>query len=93
MSWNNNELLFEVLSWKPYSTNTFSGKGKSMITAVPVHHVQPHYVQGHFREGKYISSYWRDGDGNTRVNTYQGYYAKNPNAEPVNIIVRGSGKQ
>lgn len=88
----NEDTLFKVVNWAPYSTNTFSGKGKSMITAVPVHHVRAHHVQGHFRNGKYISGFWRDGDGNTKVNTYRGYYAKNPNADPINVLVRRSEK-
>lgn len=87
------ELLLQVVNWTPYSTNTFSGKGRSMVTAVPVHHVRPHHVQGHFRDGKFVSGFWRDGDGNTKVNTYRGYYAKNPNAAPVNVLLKKSGKQ
>lgn len=85
------ELIYQVENWKPYSNSTFSGKGKVMATLVPVHHVNPHYVQSHFREGKYISGYWRDGDGNTKVNTYRGYYAKNPGAKPVSVILNKKG--
>ena len=88
----NKAALFEVHNWKPYSINTFSEKGKSMITTVPIHPVNAHHVQGHFRNGKYISGFWRDGDGNTKVNTYRGYFAKNPNAAPVNILAKRSEK-
>lgn len=87
----NEELLLQVLNWSPYAANTFSGKGKSMVEAVPVHHVRPHHVQGHFKDGKYISGYWRDGDGNTKVNTYQGYYARNPNAAPFHLALKKAG--
>lgn len=87
----NEELLLKVTNWTPYSANTFSGKGKSIVTAVPVHHVSPHHVQGHFRDGKYISPYWRDGDGTTEINSYRGYYAKNPNALPLQLIFNESG--
>lgn len=65
-------------SFKPYAINTFSHRGRQFSTITPVHHVKAHYVQPHFRQGKYISGYWRDGDGNTKVNTYHGYYARNP---------------
>ena len=76
-------------SFQPYAINTFSHKGKSMDVTYPMHHVSPHYVQSHFRDGKYISAYWRDGDGNTNINTYRGYYAKNPNAIPsITLISR-----
>lgn len=87
------DLLLQAAGWQPYSLNTFSGSGKSFQTAYPVHHVRPHYVQAHFRDGKYISEYWRDGDGNTSVNTYRGYYAKNPNAAPVKVLLGKSGKK
>jgi hypothetical protein len=76
-------------SFQPYSINTFSQKGKSFAVTYPIHHVSPHYVQSHFREGKFISSYWRDGDGNTNRDTYHGYYAKNPNAVPrISMITK-----
>lgn len=79
--------MLQVAGWQPYSVNTFTGKGKPMAVAFPVHHVRPHYVQAHFRDGKYISGYWRDGDGNTKVDTYRGYYAKNPNAASIKITL------
>ncbi len=87
------ELLTQVVGWQPYSINTFSGKGRKLGIAYPIHHVKPHHVQGHFRDGKYISGYWRDGDGNTKVNTYRGYYAKNPNAAPIAVSLRKSGNR
>lgn len=87
-----NDLVQLSKSWSPFSVNTFSGKGRSLAAITPVHHVAPHYVQGHFRDGKYISGYWRDGDGNTKVNTYRGYYAKNLGAVPT-IISIGDGNK
>ena len=68
--------------FQPFAINTFSGKGKKLLTLTPVHHVNPHHVQSHFRDGKFISGYWRDGDGNTAINRDTGYFARNPNAIP-----------
>ena len=79
-------------AFKPFAINTFSKKGKRFITIIPAHHVKPHYVQSHFREGKYVSGYWRDGDGNTNINTYQGYYARNPRAVPIKVALGKSEK-
>lgn len=64
-------------SFHPYSINTFSKKGRD-ISKMPVHYVNPHWVQSHLREGKFISGYWRDGDGNTAINRSTGYFARNP---------------
>ena len=86
------DLILQVAGWQPYSSNTFSRRGKSLGIAYAVHHVNPHHVQGHFRDGKYISGYWRDGDGNTKVNTYRGYYANNPYAAPVKLSLEKGGK-
>lgn len=81
--------MMEETIFQPFAINTFSGKGKKLLTLTPAHHVSPHHVQSHFRDGKFISGYWRDGDGNTRVNTYRGYYAKNPGAVPISFLVGG----
>ena len=83
------DAIKEAASYEPLAINTFSGKGKKLVTGIPVHHVRPHYVQSHFRDGKFISGYWRDGDGNTNVDTYRGYYAKNPGTLPINVQVKG----
>lgn len=79
------DLIQLANSWKPFSINTFSKNGRSLVSITPIHHVSPHYVQGHFRSGKYISGYWRDGDGNTKINTYRGYYARNPGASSITM--------
>ena len=42
------------------------------------HHVDAHYVEGHMRNGSWIEGYWRDGDGDTNVDTNDGYEASNP---------------
>ncbi|WP_028243227.1 hypothetical protein [Pseudobutyrivibrio ruminis] len=75
---NIQDAINDAVGYKPLAINTFNGKVKSVFEGLPVHHVSPHYVQSHFRKGKYISGYWRDGDGDTRVDTFMGYYARNP---------------
>jgi hypothetical protein len=61
-----------------FGINTFSGNGRNLNTLTPMHYVSPHYVRTHIQEGKVISAYWRDGDGNTLINRSFGYYASNP---------------
>jgi hypothetical protein len=44
-----------------------------------MHHVQAHWVNGYDRaDGTHVDGYWRDGDGNTSVNTNQGWTQHNP---------------
>jgi hypothetical protein len=86
------DVVNTAVSYKPLAIDTFNGQGIKTYTGIPVHHVSPHYVSEHFRQGKYISGYWRDGDGNIKVNTYQGYYARNPGATPVSIALGGRKK-
>jgi len=61
-----------------FGRNTFSGKGSNFSTLTPMHYVTPHYVRTHIQDGKVISAYWRDGDGNTSINRSFGYTASNP---------------
>ncbi|WP_167511298.1 hypothetical protein [Pseudobutyrivibrio xylanivorans] len=75
---NIEDVINSASSYQQLAINTFGGKEKNTFYNLPIHHVNPHYVRPHFRQGKYISGYWRDGDGNTSINTYNGYYARNP---------------
>jgi hypothetical protein len=44
------------------------------------HHVDPHWVDGYYRaDGTYVEEYWRDGDGDTSINTEVGWVQSNPN--------------
>jgi len=75
-------------SYQPYAINTFSGKGRLLLT--PIHYVHPHSVSSYVkRDGTVVSGYWRDGDGDTSRNRATGYYARNPNA--VSMIVKKVG--
>lgn len=67
-------------SFHPYASNTFSHKGRSFNSITPMHYVKPHYVRSYRRkDGTFVSGYWRDGDGNTKINRSTGYFARNPN--------------
>ena len=61
--------------------------GSADATATPsnvdvdgeTHHVNAHYVESHVRaDGTQVEGYWRDGDGDTSVNTDEGYMRTNP---------------
>lgn len=59
--------------------NTFSNKG-SQFKSSDEHHVRSHAVRSYVKkDGTFVSGFWRDGDGNTSINTFGGYFAKNPN--------------
>lgn len=71
-------------SFKPYAINTFSHRGKQFATLTPAHYVRPHSVRGYTRkDGTSVAGFWRDGDGNTDVNSGVGYFSRNPNAGAV----------
>ena len=75
-------------TFQPYAINTFSGKGRKFTTLTPAHYVSPHAVSSYVKkDGTLVRGYWRDGDGDTDVNRYTGYYARNPNAIPR--IIKG----
>lgn len=66
-------------TFQPYAINTFSGRGKQFTTLTPVHYVRPHSVSSYVRkDGTVVSGYWRDGDGNTHIDRFIGYWAHNP---------------
>lgn len=50
----------------------------TMIENPNSHFVDAHYVEGHFRGDTWIDGYWRDGDGDTSVDTSGGYVSSNP---------------
>lgn len=77
-------------AFQPYKVNTFSGNGREFTTITPAHYVHPHRVSSYTRkDGTFVSGYWRDGDGNTKVNRATGYWAKNPGAVPQVIKKKG----
>ena len=77
-------------AFQPYAVNTFSGRGKKFTTVTPVHYVRPHWVSSYTRkDGTFVSGYWRDGDGNTKINRQTGYFAKNPGAVPEIVKKKG----
>lgn len=58
--------------------NNFSNKN-SQFKSSNYHHVNSHSVSSYIkRDGTFVRGYWRDGDGNTKINTFSGYYSKNP---------------
>lgn len=58
--------------------NDFSGKKKASFSS-DYHHVSPHYVKAYMKkDGTFVSSSWRDGDGNSKINSFGGYFAANP---------------
>lgn len=77
-------------TYQPYKINTFSRNGKEFTAVTPAHYVHPHNVSSYTRrDGTFVSGYWRDGDGNTKVNRNTGYWAKNPDAVPQIIKKKG----
>ena len=77
-------------TFQPYAINTFSGRGKQFTTLTPAHYVHPHHVSAYTRsDGTSVAGYWRDGDGNTKVNRATGYFARNPGAVPQIIKKKG----
>jgi len=55
------------------------------------HFVNPHYVNGYFRsDGTYVEGYFRDGDGNSVIDTPAemggGYIRSNPDGNPFNNL-------
>ncbi|ERI91589.1 hypothetical protein HMPREF1982_03098 [Clostridiales bacterium oral taxon 876 str. F0540] len=43
------------------------------------HHVKSHYVRSYIkRDGTFVKASWRDGDGDSSINTFSGYWARNP---------------
>jgi len=55
------------------------------------HFVNPHYVNGYFRsDGTYVEGYFRDGDGNSAIDTPAemggGYIRSNPDGNPFNNL-------
>ena len=76
-------------TFQPYAINTFSKRGKSFTTLTPAHYVHPYNVSSYRRsDGTFVKGYYRDGDGNTKVDRKFGYFAKNPNAIPFIIKKR-----
>jgi len=70
-------------TFRPYAINTFSGIGPRMLQP-QIHYVHPHAVSSYRRkDGTFVKGYWRDGDGNTKINRATGYFARNPNALPL----------
>lgn len=60
-----------------YGINTFSKRGPSLNATF--HYVHPHMVSSYRRkDGTLVKGFWRDGDGNTKVNRAFGYFAANP---------------
>lgn len=45
-----------------------------------LHHVDAHWVEGHYRGDTWVEGYWRDGDGDTGINTSGGYWRGTPKA-------------
>ena len=71
-------------SFQPYAINTFSHRGKQFATLTPAHYVRPHKVRSYTRkDGTNVKGFWRDGDGNTEINSGVGYFSRNPNAGAV----------
>lgn len=69
------KLMLGEESFKPYAINTFSHRGKQFATLSPAHYVRPHKVKGYTRkDGTSVAGFWRDGDGNTDVNSGVGYF-------------------
>ncbi len=71
-----------------FSVNTFSKLGKSMNINNHIHYVHPHSVKAHYRGGQFIQGYWRDGDGNSRVDRATGWTQANPYAADVVKFLR-----
>lgn len=75
-------------TFQPYAINTFTGNGKQFSILTPAHYVNPHPVSSYMKkDGTFVRGYWRDGDGDTGINRYTGYYARNPNA--VSKVIKG----
>lgn len=54
-------------------------RNNSMCYTPKYHHIRSHYVSPYVKkDGTFVSGYFRDGDGNTRINTFRGYYGRNP---------------
>lgn len=58
--------------------NNFSDKKPAQFMA-KYHHVSPHFVKSYTKkDGTFVSGFWRDGDGNTKIMNFRGYVASNP---------------
>ena len=56
-----------------------SSEKKSMQYKGNIHHVKPHFVKSYVKkDGTFVSGTWRDGDGNSKVKSFGGYFAANP---------------
>lgn len=72
-------------AFNPYAINTFSGNGRQFDKCGSLHYVRPHQVSSYVRkDGTFVKGYYRDGDGNTRIDRLFGYFAHNPGtAHPI----------
>ena len=45
----------------------------------PIHYVHPHWVSSYTKSnGTFVKGFWRDGDGDTSIDRWFGYFARNP---------------
>lgn len=69
----------EVIADSDPAPTTVEHTDSGSIDNPNTHHVTPHYVEGYYRaDGIYVDGYFRDGDGDTSLNTTGGYEQHNP---------------